>query len=116
MNVTLDSKGRRVGAGLVLSRSFIDSGRDAIFARDIAKSFVRIATTETERPTVASLIAEIEQPLANMSTPLLVGNRPAPKLPASPTPGYQVFLGQRQSCQQGPIELENRVASLLISR
>ena len=120
LDLTIDSKGRLVGAELILSRSFIDSGRDGMFARDIAKSFVGIATTSAERSTVSSLIAEIEQPPANMSTTLLVANRPAPKLPGSPTPGYQVFLGRRQSGLQGPIKLENReingVPSLVIAR
>ena|ERR1700730_6511971 len=114
LNLTVDSNERLVAAELILSRSFIDSGRDGIFARDIAKSFVSMLATAPD------LIAEIEQPPANMTTTLIVANRPAPKLPASPTPGYQVFLGQRQSCQQGPIKLENRqingVLSLVIAR
>jgi hypothetical protein len=114
LNLTIDSSSRLLGAELILSRSFIDSARDGMFARDIAKSFVGMVASAPD------LVAEIEQPPANMSTTLLVGKRPAPKLPASPTPGYQVFLGQRQSCQQSPIRLENRevngVKSLVIAR
>ena len=121
LNLSLDPKGRLVGAELVLSRSFVDSGRDGMFARDIAKSFVAVATTAQERSAVADLIAEIEHPPANQSTPLIVSaHRPAPKLPAQPTPGFQVFLGRRQACQQGPLKLQNRdvngVPSLVIDR
>jgi hypothetical protein len=110
VNMALDSKGQLVGAELILSRSFIDSGRDGMFARDIAKSFVGMIATAPD------LIAEISQPPANLSAPLLVGNRPAPKLPARPTPGYQVFLGKQQSCQEGPLKLENRGGWLSMSR
>lgn len=121
LNLPLDSKGRLVGAELVLARSFVESGRDGMFARDIAKSFLGVATTAQERQAVADLIAEIGQAPANLSTPLIVSaQRPAPKLPAQPTCGYQVFLGRRQAGQQGPLKLENRnvngVPWLVISR
>src|SRR3989441_7170643 len=46
LNVTLDPSGRMVGVELVLSRAFIDSGREGTFARDIAKSFLRVATSD----------------------------------------------------------------------
>ena len=111
LNVALDGKGRLIGAELVLLRSFVDSGRDGMFARDIAKSFVRVVTPAEERATVADLLAEIEQPPANLSQALLVGQHAMPTPPAKPTPGYQVFLGQRQSYSQGPIKLENKVVN-----
>lgn len=111
LNLSLDSRGRLVGAELVLLRSFVDSGRDGMFARDIAKSFVRVVTRAEERNTVADLLAEIEQPPANLSQTLIVGARTMPKPPAESTPGYQVFLGKLPSYQQGPIRLMNRVVN-----
>ena len=63
LNLTVDSRERLVGAELVLSRSFIDSGRDGIFARDIAKSFLRVVTPASELGSISGLIGEIEQPL-----------------------------------------------------
>jgi len=60
VNLSLDSRQRLIGAELVLSRSFIDSGREGMFARDIAKSFLRVVTSAQERKGLGSLIAEIE--------------------------------------------------------
>jgi hypothetical protein len=111
LNLSLDSSGRLVGAELVLLRSFIDSGRDGMFARDIAKSFVRVVTPAEERDKVADLLAGIEQPPANLSQTLIVGARRTPRPPVRSTPGYQVFLGQRAAYQQGPIKLMNRVVN-----
>jgi hypothetical protein len=111
LNLALDTRGRLAGAELILLRSFVDSGRDGMFARDIAKSFVRVVTPAEERDTVADLLAEIEQPPANLSQTLIVGTRTTPRPPAKSTPGYQVFLGQRASYQQGPIKLMNRVVN-----
>src|SRR5438105_14433165 len=48
VSLSLDSRQRLIGAELVLSRSFIDSGRDGLFARDIAKSFLRVTTSQEE--------------------------------------------------------------------
>jgi len=49
VNLSLDSRERLIGAELVLSRLFIDSGRDGLFARDIAKSFLRVVPSAAER-------------------------------------------------------------------
>ena len=124
LNLPLDSRNRLNGAELVLSRSFIDSGRDGLFARDIAKSFLRLVTSAEERKMIGGLLAEIEQPPANLSTTLIVRERPAPKLAVAPSPGYWTFLGEQtryeQSLVNGGIRLENRdvngVPSLLIVR
>src|SRR5260370_1361246 len=100
VNLSVDSGQRLVGAELILSRSFVDSGRDGMFARDIAKSFLRVVTTAEDRKAIASLVAEIEQPPASLSTPLIVRNRPAPSLPVAPSPGYRTFLGEQKSYEQ----------------
>ena len=110
LNLLLDSRQRLIGAELVLSRSFIDSGVEGLFARDIAKSFLRVVTSAEERRAIGGLIGEIEQP--------------APRLPVAPSPGYRTFLGEQthyeQSLARGHIRLENRAvdgaASLVISR
>lgn len=115
VNLSVDSRRRLTGAELVLSRAFIDSGKEGMFARDIAKSFLRVVTSAEERRALSSLIAEIEQPPANLSTTLIVRERPTPKLPAAPSPGYRTFLGKQSSYQQslvkGGIRLENRVVN-----
>lgn len=98
----------RGGAGSL--RSFIDSGVEGLFARDIAKSFLRVVTSAEERRAIGGLIGEIEQP--------------ARRLPVAPSPGYWTFLGEQthyeQSLAGGRICLENRAvdgaASLVISR
>src|SRR6266567_4055779 len=87
LNLSLDSRQRLIGAELVLSRSFIDSGVEGMFARDIAKSFLRVVTSAEERQAIGGLIGEIEQPPANLSTTLIVRGRPARKLPVAPSPG-----------------------------
>jgi len=83
VSLSLDSRQRLIGAELVLSRSFIDSGRDGLFARDIAKSFLRVVTSQEERQAIGGLIGEIEQPPGNLSTTLIVrGNAPGNCWPA----------------------------------
>jgi hypothetical protein len=124
LKLSLDSREKLVGAELALTRSFIDSGRDGMFARDIAKSFLGIVTAVEDRNAIGSLITEIEQPPANLSSPLIVREQPAPKLPVAPSPGYWTFLGQQEFYEQrlasGRIRFENRdvngVPSLLIVR
>jgi hypothetical protein len=93
-----------------IPRSFIDGGREGLFARDIANSFLRVVTSAEERTAIGGLIVEIEQP--------------ARRLPVAPSPGYGTFLGEQthyeQSLVGGRIRLENRavngVRSLVIGR
>ena len=58
VGATLDGEGRIVGMSLSLARSFID-GRERIFARDIAKSFLLDATPAADRAAVEPLAEEI---------------------------------------------------------
>ena len=124
VSLSLDSRERLIGAELVLSRLFIDSGRDGLFARDIATSFLRVVTSAAERQTIGGLVGEIEQPPASLSTTLIVREQPARRLPVAPSPGYGTFLGEQthyeQSLPGGRIRLENLVVSgvpsLLIRR
>jgi len=99
------------------------SGVDGLFARDIAKSFLCVVTSEEERKAIGGLIGEIEQPPANLSTTLIVRQQ-LRRLPVAPSPGYWTFLGEQAHYEQGlagsQIRLENCVvngdASIVIYR
>jgi hypothetical protein len=80
---------------LALERSFVDDRADGIFARDIAKSFLREAVPAADAARVDDLANEIEFP---KETPgyTVMRTRPDPKLPATPTPGYEVYTGARE--------------------
>jgi len=112
LNLSLDSRQLLAGAELILSRAFVDSGSDGMFARDIAKSFLWIVTTAEERNGIAGLLAEIAQPPANLSGTLIVREGAAPRVATAPSPGYWTFLGEQKSYEQrvngGRIRLENR--------
>lgn len=85
-------------ARLSLDRRFIDDPRQSMFARDIAKSFLRGSIARADAPDLATLADEIEFDRTGVGVPVLVGaGRPRPKLPSTPTPGYLVFLGRMGS-------------------
>lgn len=79
---------------LRLARRFIEDRRNAIFARDIAKSVLRGAMDPVDQGLVADLINEIEYP-RHLDVPVITGPREIPSLPEHPTAGYEVYLGQR---------------------
>jgi hypothetical protein len=77
---------------LTLTRSFVDDPANGIFARDIAKSFLRSAVPDADAPRVNDLANEIEFP-KELKGYVIARTRPDPKLPARPTEGYQVYTG-----------------------
>jgi hypothetical protein len=101
VKVILAPDGQVSALELLLSRSFVDHSRDGVFARDIAKSFLRTIIPQEDRGATTDLTNEIEYHYPeNMQVLLLTRRRPEVLLPTVPTPGYQVFLGKRQLYEQ----------------
>lgn len=91
--MTVDSKAQIQGAELDLSRAFVDSTSDGIFARDIAKSFLQTAVDQKDLESVDSLIKEIGQ-LLGTDRPVIASPDGAQKPGGPPSKGYRVYLGQ----------------------
>jgi hypothetical protein len=95
VNMMLDSKGNIVGAELVLQRSFVDSSADGIFARDIAKSFLRDSVNSDDLSKVDGLAREIDQ-LTGSGTTVILHKDTVQQAPSGPpSDGYRVYLGQK---------------------
>jgi hypothetical protein len=99
VKVTADAAGRVDAMELDLARSFVDHPTNTVFARDIAKSLIRAAVPATDMPDVETLANEIEFAPAAPGVSQ-VRTRPAPALPAQPSPGYRAFLGRDQAYTQ----------------
>lgn len=98
VSLSIDSRQQIFAIGLLLARSFIDDPQDGVFARDIAKSLLRAAPPDPDRPTLSQLADEIE---FSHSFQLIVGpayQPPAP--PSTPSLGFQTYLGRRKSYEQ----------------
>ncbi len=80
---------------LTVERSFVDDRTNGIFARDIAKSFIRAAVPAADGARVNDLANEIEFP-KEMPGYTVARVCPDPKLPARPTAGYEVYTGARK--------------------
>jgi hypothetical protein len=123
MKVTTAPDGGITAMELILSRAFVDSKKDGIFARDIAKSLIRTAFAEGSDQEIQDLANQIEYLRTSSQTILLHKSYQPPKLPAEPTPGYLTYLGQQQSYEHAAagktLRLENTTVdsgkSLLIS-
>ena len=96
VKVTTDGAGRILALEMALARSFIDSPRDGIYARDIAKSFLQAGLPAPWDWETTDLINEIEFQATSTMT-IIEGLRNKPKLPEKPTPGYLTFLGKQPS-------------------
>ena len=111
VNVTVDKHNQVLAMELILARSFIEDRRDDIFARDIAKSFLRAALSQEDHKAITDLVNEIEYPQDLMILPL-TARQVEVQLPAIPTPGYRTFLGQQpaytQTLSRSMLRLENR--------
>ena len=90
VQVTLDAHGEIAAMTLVLDRAFIDDRSNGVFAKDLAKSFLREASGGGS---ATHLAGEIEAgSLAGMT---VVSGRPLPAGPKGPpSAAYQVFLGR----------------------
>ena len=106
----VDAAGRILKMTLVLDRAFVDHKQNGIFARDIAKSFLRHAIPLTDERAVNDLANEIEFP-RNLEGYEIMRTGPDPQLPPRPTPGYLVFLGEQplyeQRLKQSLVRLQN---------
>lgn len=104
-------------ANLTLPRKFVEGATVGVFARDIAKSFLAQAIPDADAASYKTLISEIEfggqkpHPLKSGDTTISVtqgaktedgkfielsGNA-KPKLPDTPTPGYNTYLGNQKT-------------------
>jgi hypothetical protein len=92
LDVIYDEQGRMYKLELDLARPFVNDPVNTVFARDIAKSFIRTAMPAADLPAVETLANEIEFPrsLPGVRQQRL---RPPPALPEQPSPLYRVFLG-----------------------
>lgn len=99
VNMTLNAKGNIAGAELVLARSFVDSPKNGIFARDIAKSFLGDAVNTEDGDRVAGLAGEIHQLTGTQSTVIVHSGAIPAKPTGAPSEGYLVYLGQRDAFQ-----------------
>jgi hypothetical protein len=110
VSLTLDGAGVVRAAELALARSFIDDPAKAVFARDVAKSFLRFAVPREDEAAVGDLANEIEFP-KELEGYDIARAAPDPKLPAHPTAGYLVYLGKRplyrRALSKGTLRLEN---------
>ena len=95
--VTTAPAGGLIGVQLTISRAFVDSRKDGIFARDIAKSLLRTVFAGGSDPEVQDLANEIEYLNPSGERLIIHESRKPPKLPAEPSPGYLTYLGQRES-------------------
>jgi hypothetical protein len=111
LKVTTGTDGAITGMELVLTRGFVDSAKDGIFARDIAKSLLRTVFATGADQEVQDLADQIEYLGTSSSTIILHASRKPPKLPAAPTPGYLAYLGRQQSYEHAvagkTLRLEN---------
>ena len=95
--VTTGQNGGIAGLELILSRAFVDSPQEGIFARDIAKSLLNTAFADGADEDIKALAGQIEY-LGTSTSPIIQhASRKPPKLPSQPTPGYRTYLGQQQS-------------------
>lgn len=113
--VTTGQNGGIAGMELILSRAFVDSPQDGIFARDIAKSLLNTAFADGADEDIKALAGQIEY-LGTSTSPIIQhASRKPPKLPSQPTPGYRTYLGQQQSYEHAAagktLRLENATAN-----
>jgi hypothetical protein len=123
MKVTTGPDREITGMELILSRAFVDSKKDGIFARDIAKSLLRTTFATGADQDIQDLENQIEYLGTSSQTIILHKSYKPPKLPAEPTPGYLTYLGRQQSYEHAAagktLQLENATIdggkSLIIS-
>jgi hypothetical protein len=124
---------------LILDRKFVDDPKMGLFARDVAKSFLKDGVADADLPAIGTLVNEIAYGGQNWSTtvatkkgdvkmesvtlskpgsgPLKKGDvaimseSAAPKLPATPTAGYEAFLGKsdfKEKYSASSVRIQNK--------
>jgi hypothetical protein len=96
-----------------------------VFARDIAKSFLRSAVPADDAPGITDLVNQIEYRVQDSGNETIVLRReqPRPELPDEPTADYRTYLGQESAFERvfpnSTLQLQNLtidgVSSLSIS-
>lgn len=114
VRVSINAEGHIDRLELILARSFINDRREGIFARDIAKSFLRSATPRPDGSYIADLANEIEFRLQDSQSAIPIIRHSSiviPPLPERPSAGYLTFLGReslyQKVCHESVIRLEN---------
>jgi len=94
LDAVLDQQDRIAALHLSLAKPFVDDHKDGIFARDVAKSFLRSALTEPDAGSVTVLADEIEY---RHNFPVIAhASSQRPQLPPQPTLGFLAFVGRKQ--------------------
>lgn len=109
LDLVLHEYGTIAVAHLTLAKAFVDDPMDGIFARDIAKSFIRAAIPAVDEGSVADVANDIEY---RHDFSLITGVPAAerPQLPPEPTSGFLAFVGEKdvykQTFRQSRIRIE----------
>jgi hypothetical protein len=98
VGVAVDGQTRVAAMSLTLDRAFIDAPGQGVFARDIAKSFIRDVAGPGADPQFVALADEIEQGVPPQTTVYSLQGAP-PKPQGPPSPCYAVFLGGGAACE-----------------
>jgi hypothetical protein len=97
VDVMTDARGDVAAMTLTLDRAFINDPTNGVFARDIAKSFLRDVSGPRAGAGVTGLAEEIESGVSSIRT-LIYRSDVAPAKPnGPPSTGYRVFLGDQPS-------------------
>lgn len=109
--VEVDAGGVIQAMELHLKRSFLDHPSNAVFADDLARSFLRNVLPAKIPEAVKTLTDEIEFHVRT-DRPVLTAPRKTPPLPNPPSPGYECYRGTRTSYEAevsgGSLLMENR--------
>jgi hypothetical protein len=97
VDVTTTAGGDVAAMTLTLDRTFIDDPANGVFARDIAKSFLRDVAGSRAPASVADLAQEIESGVSSSRTVIERGGVAPAKPAGPPSTGYRVFLGDQRS-------------------
>lgn len=95
LDVVLHEDGTIAVVHLSLARAFVEDEIDGIFARDIAKSFIRAAIPVADESSVTAVANEIEY-RHNFAVITGIAASERPQLPPQPTEGFLAFVGRQQ--------------------
>jgi hypothetical protein len=97
VEVMTDAHSDIAAMALMLDRAFIDDSANGVLARDIAKSFLRDVPGSQAGAGVVALADEIEAGMLSSGTVVFHSDVSPTKPKGPPSPGYQAFLGDRES-------------------
>lgn len=94
LDVQTDAQGVIVASQLGIDRGFIDSPRDGVFARDIAKSYLGWATPSS--PGDIAILAYNIGDMSQAGGQIIMHQDAAASVPPDTTGGYAVYLGKTE--------------------